>query len=113
LLASLGLAAATWLIDSPPQSFATEFLIANLQNFLIINIFLAVFNLLPIPPFDGGHVVEGLLPRPLLPAWQRIGRFGFPLVILLIVVVPMIAPQANIIERIVVPPVAWLVGLLT
>jgi Zn-dependent protease len=113
LLASLGLAAATWLIDSPPQSFAAEFLIANLQNFLIINIFLAVFNLLPIPPFDGGHVVEGLLPRPLLPAWQRIGRFGFPLVILLIVVVPMIAPQANIIERIVVPPVAWLVGLLT
>jgi len=106
-LASVALA----LTAGPPQSGAGLFLQANLANFLLINIFLGVFNLLPIPPFDGGHVVEGLLPRRLLPAWQRLGRIAFPLAIFLIVILPMLAPQANIVERIVVPPVRWLIGL--
>ncbi|HEV2867467.1 MAG TPA: site-2 protease family protein [Allosphingosinicella sp.] len=88
------------------------FLIANLQNFLVINVFLAVFNMLPIPPFDGSHVVEGLLPRPLARRYRRFGRFGFPLLILLLVVVPMIAPEADIVERIVVPPVRALLDLI-
>jgi len=88
------------------------FLFDNLRNFMVINLFLAVFNLLPLPPFDGGHVVEGALPRSLVPAWQRLGRFAFPILILLLVVVPLIAPQANVVERIVVPPVRALLGLL-
>lgn len=89
-----------------------RFLFDNLRNFMVINLFLAVFNLLPLPPFDGGHVVEGALPRSMVPAWQRLGRFAFPILILLLVVVPLIAPQANIVERIVVPPVRALLGLL-
>ncbi len=93
------------------SSFAALFLRANLQNFLLINIFLGVFNLLPIPPFDGGHVLEGLLPRRLLPGYQRFARFGFLLVIFLLVILPMLAPQANVVERIVVPPVRAIVGL--
>lgn len=80
------------------------FLWANLINFLLINIFLAVFNMLPIPPFDGGHVVEGLLPRSAVPAWQKLARFGFPLVIVLLVFVPMLFPEANIVRNIVGPP---------
>jgi Zn-dependent protease len=60
--------------------------------------------MLPMPPFDGGHVVEGLLPRPLAARYAKIGRFGFVLLILLLVVVPMLFPQANIIEKVVVPP---------
>ncbi|HEV2747448.1 MAG TPA: site-2 protease family protein [Allosphingosinicella sp.] len=87
---------------------AAPFLVDNLGNFLVINLFLGVFNLLPVPPFDGGHIVEGLLPRPLVPAWKRIGRLGFPLLILLLVVVPLVFPQANVIEKLVVPPVTAL-----
>ena len=94
-----------------PGGEGAPFLIANLENFLVINIFLAVFNLLPIPPFDGGHVMEGLLPRPLAAQYAKIGRFGFPLLILLLVVVPMIWPSANIVERVVVPPVQALIGV--
>ena len=86
------------------------FVVTNLVNFILINIFLAVFNLLPIPPFDGGHVVEGLLPRPLAEQWGRLARFGFPLLIVLLVVVPMIWPGANIVARFVRPPVEWLFG---
>jgi Zn-dependent protease len=111
LVAALGL--ALMAMAAPlERSFGTLFLLANLQNFLLINVFLGVFNLLPIPPFDGGHVVEGLLPRRLLPGYQRIARFGFPLVIFLLVILPMIAPDANIVERIVVPPVRAILGLI-
>ena len=109
LVAALGL--SLMAMAAPlERSFGTIFLLANLQNFLLINVFLGVFNLLPIPPFDGGHVVEGLLPRRLLPGYQGVARFGFPLVIFLIVILPMIAPGANIVERIVVPPVRAILG---
>jgi len=94
--------------SGPPQGVA-GFVSANLINFLLINIFLAVFNLLPIPPFDGGHVVEGVLPRPLAFQWAKLARFGFPLLILLLVVLPMVFPKANIMQHIVGPPAEALV----
>lgn len=103
LFAVFALAAAL-ASGGAPEGGAYLFLIANIQNFLVINIFLAFFNLLPIPPFDGGHVVEGLLPRPLAKRWRSFGRFGFPLLILLLVVLPMVS-EVRIVEWLVVPPV--------
>lgn len=85
--------------------------IAVLQYFLSINIFLALFNLLPIPPFDGSHIVEGLLPPgPLARGYEKLRPFGFPLLFLLLLVIPWLFPQLGIVERIVMPPVAWLQG---
>ncbi len=104
-------ALALVLPSAGPMQGGAAFLAQNLKNFLVINIFLAVFNLLPIPPFDGGHVVEGLLPRPLAKRYAKLGRFGFSLLIILLVVVPMLWPSADIVERIVVPPVRVLIGL--
>ncbi len=104
-------ALALVLPSAGPMQGGAAFLAQNLKNFLVINIFLAVFNLLPIPPFDGGHVVEGLLPRPLAKRYAKLGRFGFPLLIILLVVVPMLWPSADIVERVVVPPVRMLIGL--
>ena len=94
------------------SGFAAVFLYLNLFNFVAINIFLALFNLLPIPPFDGSHVVEGLLPRRVAVKYARLGRFGFPLLIVLLVILPMVAPQANIVERVVVPPFLAVMRLL-
>jgi Zn-dependent protease len=110
LLAAIGLALIAPV--GPGAAPGMVFLGANLENFLLINVFLAVFNMLPIPPFDGGHVVEGLLPRRAVPAWKRLGRLGFPLLVLLLVVLPMLAPKANIVSWLVIPPVRLLTALL-
>ncbi|TMJ20794.1 MAG: site-2 protease family protein [Alphaproteobacteria bacterium] len=109
-VAAFALALLRWI--APVEGIGWIFLETNLINFLLINVFLAVFNLLPIPPFDGGHVVEGLLPRSLALRYRRLGRFGFPLLIFLLVIVPWMAPEADIVARLVVPPVQWVIALM-
>ena len=113
LLLALVAAVALAFVWQPAISVSPEmrFLIANLQNFLVINIFLAVFNLIPLPPFDGGHVVEGLLPRPLAAQWAKLGRFGFLLLIFLLLILPWLVPGADVVRRLIVPPVDFLIGL--
>lgn len=98
-------------IGVAPAGSAAAFLASNLVNFLIINVFLAIFNLIPLPPFDGGHVVAGLLPEPLAQRWDQLARFGFPLLIVLLLVVPTIFPSADIVQRFVAPPARALTGV--
>jgi len=107
----LGLLSAS-LGGTLPASGAPRFAADMLFSFLMVNVFLAIFNLLPIPPFDGGHVVEGLLPRPLARRYASIGRYGFLLLIGLLVVLPMLVPGADIVARVVGPPARWLLGQL-
>jgi Zn-dependent protease len=86
-----------------PNTGVAGFVAANLGNFLWINVFLAIFNLLPVPPFDGGHVVEAILPRPLAVQYAKLHRFAFPVMLFLLVVLPMLAPSANVVARVVGP----------
>ena len=89
-------------------SLAVSFLAANLFNFILLNIFLALFNLLPIPPFDGGHIVEGLLPPQAARKYAAMHSKALLIMILLLVVLPWIAPSLNVVSWLVVPPVEWL-----
>ncbi|RLB20087.1 MAG: hypothetical protein DRG73_10790 [Deltaproteobacteria bacterium] len=50
-----------------------------------INIILAMFNLIPIPPLDGSHVLAYLLPQSLSIKYQQFGRYGFVIILLLII----------------------------
>jgi Zn-dependent protease len=115
LLALLGAAilAATILASGGAQQGVPLLIAANALNFILINIFLAVFNLLPVPPFDGGHVVEGLLPRSLARPFRRIGRYSLLVLVALLLVLPAISPRADVIGRVVSPLVNHLAtGLL-
>ena len=53
----------------------------GLYLFITINVFLGLFNLLPIPPFDGSHIVGGLLPAKLRTQWERLQRLGMVLIL--------------------------------
>jgi Zn-dependent protease len=94
----------------PQDQSLTAFVATALIYFLKVNVFLALFNLLPIPPFDGSHVVEGLLPRAAAKSYARLRPYGLGLMILLLIVLPWLVPGLNIIERFVLPPVNWTVG---
>jgi Zn-dependent protease len=57
---------------------------ALLTRFVVVNAGLAVFNLLPIPPLDGGHVAESLMPYRWRGAWEQFARLS-PFVLIAIV----------------------------
>lgn len=80
----------------------------GLQYFIMINIFLALFNLLPIPPFDGSHIVEGLLPRDAARAYAKLRPWGLPLVFLLLLILPSLIPGFDLLGPVLDPAVGWL-----
>ena len=108
VLATLGAVALGFLArgGAAPEGLA-GFAIASLYAFIAVNIFLALFNLLPIPPFDGSHVVEGLLPPRAARAYDKLRPFGFGLLFLLLLVIPYFFPELGIVEKVVLPPVLW------
>ena len=67
--------------------------VINLSKSVLINIVLAVFNMLPLPPLDGGRVVTGLLPRPIDWQFARIERYGLFILLGLIFLVPWLGQQ--------------------
>lgn len=90
--------------EAPTVAFLAE--MGN--NFILINVFLAFFNLLPVPPFDGSHILEGLLPPSAARGYAKLRPFGLVLFFVLLLIVPRVFPGWGVVERFVVPPVTWL-----
>jgi Zn-dependent protease len=71
-----------------PQATPTnEAIAAFLQMMIQVNVGLAMFNLLPIPPLDGGGVAAAFVPRRFQPAWETFTRFS-PFVLLALIILP-------------------------
>ena len=93
------------VVLAPPA--AASWIANNLENAIFINVLLAVFNMIPLPPLDGGRVAVGLLPDVLARPLARLERFGLAILIGALFLLPLAGRELGYDINI----LRWLVGV--
>jgi Zn-dependent protease len=111
IISSLLFYGLAWVPAGP-----AEWAAANLVHSIQLNAVLCVFNMLPLPPLDGGRVAVGLLPRALALPLARVEPYGIMILMLFLFVLPLIGSQLgldlNILARVISGPTRALIGFV-
>jgi Zn-dependent protease len=106
ILLAIAAAALIHLAAVFPSDFGQWFGV-NLYNAVWINALLAVFNMLPLPPLDGGRVAVGLLPRSLALPFSKLERYGLAIILAAVFILPWIGGKLGMDLNVFM----WLVGV--
>ncbi|MGD9536274.1 MAG: site-2 protease family protein [Alphaproteobacteria bacterium] len=97
-------AAVLWHLHAVFPEGVAEFWYVMMIRGILLNLMIGAFNLLPLPPLDGGRILTGLLPRPYAVKFARIERYGFFILIGALILLPLLGEQIGVSLN----PLAWI-----